>query len=118
MRKLVLIALLVAVAGVVLALFATYQRRYILSQATQAEMVGLHQILDGIAAANQLATNGVFIALDRSIFDSASGVARSAAVTPSAPEATLRSTVIAMQQRAPFGQRTSQAARLLSSEIV
>jgi hypothetical protein len=32
-------------------------------------MVGLHQSLDGIAAANQLATNGVFIALDRSIFE-------------------------------------------------
>jgi hypothetical protein len=46
------------------------------------------------------------------------GVARSAAVMPSAPEATLRSTVTATQQRAPSGQRISESARLLSSEIV
>jgi len=34
------------------------------------------------------------------------------------PEATLRSTVIVTQQRASSGQRTSESARLLSSEIV
>jgi hypothetical protein len=44
--------------------------------------------------------------------NNASGVARSAAVTPSAPEATLRSTVTATQQRAPSGQRISESARL------
>src|SRR5215469_12093784 len=50
--------------------------------------------------------------------NSDSGVARSAAVRPSAPEATLRSTVTATQQRAPSGQRISESARLLSSQIV
>lgn len=69
MRKLIILALAVAALGGGIALYATYQRQYILSKATQAEMAGLRQSLDGLAAADKLGTNAAFIALDRSVFE-------------------------------------------------
>jgi hypothetical protein len=69
MRKLILIALILAVFAGGVSVYATYQRQYIVSQAAQSEMIGLRQSLGGVEAANALGSNGAYIALDRSMFD-------------------------------------------------
>jgi hypothetical protein len=69
MRKVILVALILAVLTGGIGIYATYQRQYILSQAAQTEMVGLTQSLGVLDAVNTLSSNGVYIAFNRSMFD-------------------------------------------------
>ena len=71
MRRVVLIA--VSLAGLAVAgagaLYATYQRQYLVTETAKAELVGLRQSLDGIQQLTVMKDDGVSVALDKSIFD-------------------------------------------------
>src|SRR6516165_8919912 len=73
-------ALGLAVAGGAM-LFATYQREYILTEANKAEFVGLQQSLNGVQNFAQLNGDGVFVALDKSVFDKMSNAFSGQTVT-------------------------------------